>query len=154
MIKTAFLLLLHKHFLLVEVTCADSEMKCDDGLQCVHRYDVCDGYKGCSDGSDESTDRCEGNGTNKTPYYASILHLHDHIISLRGNFRAHKGSLTPPWFIEVPVTCQESDQLCIFVLGISNFTLSTTIVFFLLNFGTFPTVRYFCFHFNTSTFAS
>jgi vacuolar-type H+-ATPase subunit F/Vma7 len=35
--------------------------------------------------------------------------LHDHIISLRGEIRAHKTSLTLPIFIDVPVPSQESE---------------------------------------------
>ena len=31
-------------------------------------------------------------------------HLHDHTISLREEVRAHKTILTPPLFIEVPIT--------------------------------------------------
>ena len=34
-------------------------------------------------------------------------HLHHRIISLRGEDCAHKTSLTPPLFIEVPVPIQE-----------------------------------------------
>ena len=59
-------------------------------------------------------------------YYTSMTAS----FSLRGDCWAHKASLTPPRFIEVPVTSQESERLCICVLGISNLTLSTTIVFF------------------------
>jgi len=102
--QIAFLLLLHSHFLLAEVICADSEMKCDDGLQCIHRYDVCDGYKSCNDGSDESIDRCEGKGNNKTAYYTSILGYHDPIISLTGEVWSHKTSMTPQLFLEVHVS--------------------------------------------------
>ena len=49
-------------------------------------------------------------------------------------------SLTLSFFTEVPVLYQESDRLCICVLGISNATLSTIL---LLNFGTVPTMLYF-----------
>jgi hypothetical protein len=35
-------------------------------------------------------------------------HVHHRIISLRGEDCAHKTSLTPPLFIEVPVPIQES----------------------------------------------
>ena len=36
-------------------------------------------------------------------------HLHDYIISLRGQVWAQKTSLTPPLLIEVPVPRQESE---------------------------------------------
>jgi hypothetical protein len=51
---------------------------------------------------------------------ACVKHLYDHIISLRGEVRAHKTSqTTPPLFIiEVPVSTQETDRSCICVLGV------------------------------------
>jgi hypothetical protein len=51
-----------------------------------------------------------------------------------------KTNLTPPPFIEVHVTSQESDKLCICVLGVSILPLSTI---FLLKFRTVLTVWYF-----------
>ena len=42
--------------------------------------------------------------------------MHDRIISLRGGDWALKNSLTPPYFIEVPVSYQESERSCICVL--------------------------------------
>jgi hypothetical protein len=67
-------------------------------------------------------------------------HLHDYIISLRGQVWAQKTSLTPPLLIEVPVPRQESEQSCICVLGVLILPLYTI---FLLDFGTVPTVCYF-----------
>ena len=46
-------------------------------------------------------------------------HLHDYIISLRGKVWAHKTSLTQPLYIEVPVSSQESERSCMYVLAIS-----------------------------------
>ena len=37
-------------------------------------------------------------------------HLQDQIISLRDQIWAHRTSLTPPLFIEVPVPSQESER--------------------------------------------
>jgi hypothetical protein len=71
-------------------------------------------------------------------------HVHDHIISLRGGVWAHKTSLSPPLFIEVPVQSQESKQLCICVFGISILPLSTILIFY---FGIVPIVIFFCFSF-------
>ena len=56
----------------------------------------------------------------------------------------YKTSLTPPCFIEVSVSNQESEWLCICVLGVSSLPIYTI---FLLNFGNVPTVWYgFLFH--------
>ena len=44
-------------------------------------------------------------------------HLHDHIISQRGEVWAHTISLTPPLLIEVAASNQESEWSCICVLG-------------------------------------
>jgi len=73
-------------------------------------------------------------------------HLHDHIISLRGEVWANTTSLTPPSFIEVPVPSQESERsyMYICVLGLSILPLSMIIR---LDFGTVPTVWYFFFQF-------
>ena len=43
-------------------------------------------------------------------------HLHNRIISLRGEVWAHKASLKPPLYIGLPVPCQEGERLCICVL--------------------------------------
>jgi len=48
-------------------------------------------------------------------------YLHDRFISLRGEIWAHKNSLTPSLFIEVPVPSQECERPCIFVLVVSIF---------------------------------
>ena len=58
---------------------------------------------------------------------------------------AHKTSLTAPLLIEVPVLNQESEWLCICVLGVSilHHSLSTT---FLLDFVTVPMVWYLLFY--------
>jgi len=55
-------------------------------------------------------------------------HLHDRIISQRGEFWSHKTSLTLPLFIEVPVPSQESERSCICVLGVSILPLSTILI--------------------------
>ena len=39
-------------------------------------------------------------------------HVHDRIMSLRVETWAHRTSLTPPLFIELPVPNQESERLC------------------------------------------
>jgi hypothetical protein len=54
---------------------------------------------------------------------------------------AHRTSVTPPLFIEVPVQNQESKLSCISVLEVSILHLSTI---FLLEVDTVPTVWYFC----------
>ena len=63
-----------------------------------------------------------------------VKHLHDRIISLRREVRAHKTSLTRPLFIEVYVPRQESERLYICVLGvsISSFTCFRSIFYFQL----------------------
>lgn len=35
-------------------------VKCDDGMQCINPYDICDGYTNCNDKSDEDKDMCKG----------------------------------------------------------------------------------------------
>jgi hypothetical protein len=47
----------------------------------------------------------------------SRKHLYDRIIPLNEDVWAHKTSLTPPLFIELPVQNHESQRLCIFMLG-------------------------------------
>ena len=84
--------------------------------------------------------------------------MHALIISLRGKVWAHITSLTPPHVIEVPVSRQESERSCIGVLGVSGIVflfirfcdsileLSRQCgIFIFLDFGTVPTVWYFCF---------
>jgi len=70
-------------------------------------------------------------------------HLHDHIISRRGVFWAHKTSVTPPLFIEVSVPSQESEHVVMYLYdrGI-NFASLCTIV--LLDFGIVP-IGWYCF---------
>jgi hypothetical protein len=46
--------------------------------------------------------------------------LHDRIISLIREARAHKTSLTLPHFTKVPVLSQESERPCIYVSGVIN----------------------------------
>jgi hypothetical protein len=58
-------------------------------------------------------------------------------MSLRGEVWAHKTSLTPAPFIEIPV--HESEWSCICVFGVSISPLSTILI---LVFGTFPTSCY------------
>jgi hypothetical protein len=67
-------------------------------------------------------------------FVCSGKHLHDHIISLRGEVWAHKCSLTPSYFIVVHVPSQESERSCISELRVSVFPLPTL---FLLEFGNF-----------------
>jgi hypothetical protein len=52
----------------------------------------------------------------------------------------HKTSLTPPLFIEVSVTCQESEWSCICVLVVSILPLSAILIFY---YGIVPAVWYF-----------
>jgi hypothetical protein len=66
-------------------------------------------------------------------------HLHDRIISLKGEVRSYKTSLTPRLFIEVPVPSQESKRSCICVLVVSSLSLSTILIF---GFRTVSTVWY------------
>jgi hypothetical protein len=72
-------------------------------------------------------------------------HLHDHIISLRGDVWGHKTSLIRPLFIEVSVSSQENEQSSICMLRVSILPLSTMflldfwncsdgVVFFILHF--------------------
>ena len=58
------------------------------------------------------------------------------VISLRGEVWAHLTSLTQPYFIEVSVSCEESDWSSGCLLEVSILSLSTT---FLLDFRTVPT---------------
>jgi hypothetical protein len=51
-------------------------------------------------------------------------HLHDRIISVRGNPLAHKPSSSLPLFIEVSVQSQECERSCIFVIRVSILYLS------------------------------
>ena len=64
-------------------------------------------------------------------------HLHDHIISLKGQVGVNKTSLIPPYFILVPVPSQKSERSYSFVLRVSNLPLSTILI---LDFGTVPSV--------------
>ena len=63
-------------------------------------------------------------------------HLHESIISLKGEAWGHKASLSPAHNIEVPVSSQESERSCICVSGVSILPLSTIL---LLNFGNVST---------------
>ena len=45
------------------------------------------------------------------------MHLHDRIISPKGEVRVHRMKLTPPLFIEVSLPGQESERSCICVFG-------------------------------------
>ena len=67
-------------------------------------------------------------------------HLHDCIISIRGEVWAHKTSLTTPLFIEVSVPSQESDRSYICVMGIDfsiKFRSCSDSVVFLFHFPKF-----------------
>jgi hypothetical protein len=69
-------------------------------------------------------------------------HLHGRIKSLWGEAWAHKTSLVPPHFIQMPVSSQDSERSCICVLVVPMMPLSTII---LIDFGIVPTVWYFMF---------
>ena len=56
-------------------------------------------------------------------------HVHDGIISLRGEVWAHTTSLIQPLLIEVPVPSQEHEPSCICVLVISILLLFTILIF-------------------------
>jgi hypothetical protein len=56
-------------------------------------------------------------------------HLHDPIISLRGEVYDHITSLAPHLSIEAPVLNQESERSCICVLGVSILPLSAILIF-------------------------
>jgi hypothetical protein len=74
------------------------------------------------------------------------IHVHVHIITLRGEVWIHKTSLTPPLFIEVSVPRDESERSCICVLGVSILLLFLrffSIGFLNCSFG----VVFFVFHF-------
>ena len=64
-------------------------------------------------------------------------HLHDRIISLRGEIWVHEISLTPPPFIEMPVPIKDSVRSCTCVLVASILPLSTILIF---DFGIVATV--------------
>ena len=68
------------------------------------------------------------------------IYTHDHIVSPRWGIWAHTISLTWPFFIEIPVTNQESKWPFISVLRVSNLSSSTL---FILDFGSVSTVKYF-----------
>ena len=83
------------------------------------------------------------------PYYTRIItgwsftcgkHLHDIVISLRWEVWAHKTSLTPLLFIEVPAPRPEFGRSCICVIGLSISPLSKVLIFY---FGIVPTMWYF-----------
>ena len=69
-------------------------------------------------------------------------HLHDRIILLGGNVCAHKASLTPPLFVEVPVPSGEIETSCMCVLEVSILPLS---MIFLSDFEAVSTAWYFFF---------
>ena len=52
-------------------------------------------------------------------------HLHDRIISLRGEVWSHKASLVPLFFYEVSFPSQKCERSCICLLGLSFLSLST-----------------------------
>ena len=59
-------------------------------------------------------------------------HLHDRIISLRGEIWVREISLTPPPFIELPVPIKDSERSCTCVLVASILPLSTILILELL----------------------
>ena len=75
-------------------------------------------------------------------------HLHDRIISLRGDGWSYKTGLTPPLFTEVHIPNQESQWSCICVCQGYRYCLFYDLI---LNFRIVPTVWYFCFSFYFST---
>jgi hypothetical protein len=70
------------------------------------------------------------------PFTHRWKHLHDRIISLRGQVWAHRTSLSSQPFIEVPVPYQVKELSCICLLGVWIIHLSTI---FLCYSGTLPT---------------
>jgi hypothetical protein len=62
-------------------------------------------------------------------FLARGKHLHGRIISLRVEVWAHRTSLYPTLFIEMPVPCKECERSCIGVLQISILPLSTILIF-------------------------
>ena len=46
-----------------------------------------------------------------------VMHLHDRIISLKGEVRVQRMKLTPPLFIEVYIPRQDSERSCMCVLS-------------------------------------
>jgi hypothetical protein len=72
-------------------------------------------------------------------------HLHDRIISIRGDNWVYKTSLTPPYFINVPVQSHENNRSCVGVKGIDITSVlcdysiwflncSDNVVFFVIHF--------------------
>lgn len=56
--------------------CPENLIKCDDGLECIPRYALCDGSSGrladCNDGSDEVLSYCKGMKNCKTMYLLTL----------------------------------------------------------------------------------
>ncbi|CAG2255065.1 LRP2 [Mytilus edulis] len=40
--------------------CRNFEVKCDDGIQCIHNFFLCNEHINCNDKSDENEDMCKG----------------------------------------------------------------------------------------------
>ena len=79
--------------------------------------------------------------------YIALL-VHQSISVFKVSFWAHKTSLTPQLFIEVPVLSQANERSCIYVLGTLNLPFSTILI---IDFKSLPTVYYrFILHFDPS----
>lgn len=46
--------------ILPDFICRDGWRKCDDGIQCVLDFEICNGHAACNDGSDENPKKCKG----------------------------------------------------------------------------------------------
>jgi hypothetical protein len=68
--------------------------------------------------------------------YIALL-VHQSISVFKVSFWAHKTSLTPQLFIEVPVLSQANERSCIYVLGTLNLPFSTILI---IDFKILPTV--------------
>ena len=55
--------------------CDNDNVKCDDGIQCIYKSDVCDKYTDCKDKSDEDEDMCKGE--------TSCVRFHFHLSKFR-----------------------------------------------------------------------
>ena len=79
--------------------------------------------------------------------YIALL-VHQSISVFKVSFWAHKTSLTPQLFIEVPVPSQTNEWSCIYVLGTLNLPFSTILI---IDFKILPTEQYlFFFYFDRS----
>lgn len=70
---TLFFLLGHK--------CAEGDMKCADGIECISIHSMCNYYRDCNDGSDELEETCRG----------EILQPHGVIFNIISDIQCHCG---------------------------------------------------------------